>query len=183
MKRQQGITLVEILVVISILIILTTILLPVAKGVKARAKVSSSQARLRQIYVAASLYQQDWSTGVSVGNASQLGLPTFSGWVQNWLDLDDEVRKSPCQGMNPYRGHYTYLWAPDDAKIWVEFLEDYGDQMYMVQDRACNDSNVEVSLNVSHKFGLAVFMNGSIKVKSGIGDWGDPRWWGATKGE
>lgn len=104
MKRRLGITLVEVLMVISIVVILAAILLPVARGVKVQAKVTSSQSQLRQIFVAATLYQQDWSTGVSIGNASQLGLPTFSGWVQNWLGLEEELRKSPCRRNEPISG-------------------------------------------------------------------------------
>ncbi|HET6387375.1 MAG TPA: prepilin-type N-terminal cleavage/methylation domain-containing protein [Armatimonadota bacterium] len=59
-SRKQGFTLIEILVVITIISILAAILLPVFSAVRARARSASCISNLRQIGAALSIYQQDY---------------------------------------------------------------------------------------------------------------------------
>lgn len=59
--RSNGFTLLELLVVISIIALLLAILLPVLRGARERAKVVQCGFNLRQIGIVMHVYQEDWN--------------------------------------------------------------------------------------------------------------------------
>jgi type II secretory pathway pseudopilin PulG len=182
MKRQRriGFSLVEIVIVVSIIVILVAILSPVFARAKMAAKETSSKGRLRQIYVYATLYRQDWDTGIRKGMASEMGLPTFEGYVVNWMEMPKEMYKTPCAGMSSYKSYSNYLWAPDDSVAWKQLIEKYGNSVFIVQDRGCNSSEIDTDLQFSHKVGIVVNFDGAISTRRGVGSWELPEWWGAV---
>ncbi|HLI48965.1 MAG TPA: type II secretion system protein [Chthonomonas sp.] len=79
MKRSEGFTLIEILLVVAILAVLAGILLAVLGPVRERARQNTCVSNLHQIGIALTLYRQDWdgadaTRGVPMTSA-QLGLP------------------------------------------------------------------------------------------------------------
>lgn len=58
-KRQVGITLIEIMVVVAIILFIIALLLPIFSSVRAKARQSNCASNLRQIYVAWKIYLED----------------------------------------------------------------------------------------------------------------------------
>jgi len=59
-RRDEGFTLIELLVVVAIIIILAAILFPVFAKARERAMQTTCASNLRQLGVAAEMYQNDW---------------------------------------------------------------------------------------------------------------------------
>lgn len=180
MKRNRGFSLVEIVIVVSIIVILVALVSPVFARAKTAAKETNSKGRLRQIFVTVALYREEWDTGIRQGLASEMGYPTFAGYVQNWMQMSKELYRSPCAGMHSYRAYDNYLWAPDDEPAWKALVEKFGNSMPLLQDRACNSAELNLDAPFSAKTGVAVNIDGAIFTRRSVGNWDRPEWWGAV---
>ena len=176
--KKFGFTLVEVLVSISIVIILVAIMTPALVGAKLWVKITVSKSNLRQVFLAAKLYQQDWDEKVEYGPASQMGLPTFAGWYGNVMNLDEDLRRSPCRSPNSDRyGWSAYMWAPDDSEGWIELVKKREGGAILTVDMACNDLSGPIRSEWIQKRGIAVTVDGTILTKFKAGEWSNPNWW------
>ena len=60
MRRKKGFTIIELLVVISVILILAAIITPAVHKAKAKARRVQCLANIRQVGQAALMYSQDW---------------------------------------------------------------------------------------------------------------------------
>jgi len=74
MRHQRGFTLVEIVVVISIVVLVAALTWPVFRKAKAQALEASSISNMRQLHVAIGVYRSDYE-GVEYGSMEDMGLP------------------------------------------------------------------------------------------------------------
>ncbi|MHC4217514.1 MAG: type II secretion system protein [Planctomycetota bacterium] len=86
MKRQQskGFTIIELLVVVSIIALLVGILLPAIGKARDNARVNTSKSNLRQIGIAHKVYAADWADRHFTLMRDNLGL--YGGDVQRYND-------------------------------------------------------------------------------------------------
>jgi prepilin-type N-terminal cleavage/methylation domain-containing protein/prepilin-type processing-associated H-X9-DG protein len=116
--RRSGFTLIELLVVIAIIAILASILLPVLAAASLRAKNLQCINNIRQITLAAKLYQTDYNSGIAYGSTESGSL-----WMQTLITYQgnvDAVRLCPlASDTNTLSGNYsTSPEAGDAAHPW-----------------------------------------------------------------
>ena len=92
MKKQKAFTLVELLVVISIIAMLLSIMMPALRKVRGQAHSVVCRSNLKQIVLAASLWSQDndgWSLPESWHFAAEHDSPGMLGYFLAMSDDDD----------------------------------------------------------------------------------------------
>ncbi len=174
---RRGWTLVELLAVLAIVAVLCAILWPVAASAKQSAKVASSVSRLRQIHLAAVLYQQDWGARHDYGTAEDMGLPSLSQIGENRLGLSLEFWHSPCSDTRPSDPRLDYTWAPDEVEEWVEFVSRLKEKALLSTDMTCNERDLPADSRWVRRRGLGVTFGGSLIRRFRDGDFRDPQWW------
>ncbi|MCC7229420.1 MAG: prepilin-type N-terminal cleavage/methylation domain-containing protein [Fimbriimonadaceae bacterium] len=75
--RRNAWTLVEVIVVISIIAVLAALSYPVFVAVKAKANETTCMSNLHQLQMAVALYREDYGSGTA-GTPEQMGLPPNS---------------------------------------------------------------------------------------------------------
>lgn len=96
-RRFAAITLLEVLVAIGVVAILAAILIPVMRGVKARAERIQCTANLRSLYVGADAYLQEHNAWPQI--RSESGSDSETTYAQQWV-----------AALGPYQVH---------AKTWI----------------------------------------------------------------
>ncbi len=86
--RQAAFSLIELLIVVTIIMILAGLLLPALRGVRERAKAISCMANLRDIGVSLLLYEQDYN-GFPAGQKTVWGLGGMQGSILSGGCCDD----------------------------------------------------------------------------------------------
>jgi len=100
--KNKAFTLVEILVVVGVLLILVAIIFPLMASSKDRAREATESARLRQIYVALTLYEQEHDDKVA---SSLLKLaPRY--FKESYLAFPGEHREG-----NPSQSYPAHPWV------------------------------------------------------------------------
>ena len=100
MKKQKGLTMMEVLIVLVIVAILTAILTPVFSKIKRTLQIHSSEVSLKNLHLILSIYRQEYDGEgfIRYGLPNSyygLGLPTSTTtWTS--MGVKDEVFISPC---------------------------------------------------------------------------------------
>jgi prepilin-type N-terminal cleavage/methylation domain-containing protein len=181
MRRQAGLTLVEILSVIVILSIMTATLQPVLSQAMMKAKMSSSGQRLRQLHLLTLLYQADQNASADHGNPEEMGLPWDVDRVKGYapygtvsitskliLQVAPSIEKaSPC-GYKPNGKHTSegIHYMPRIVLDWLTGSEWYGQNVILWVDPNCNSENVDLEDNFSGVRALGISLGGSLSIKS-----------------
>jgi prepilin-type N-terminal cleavage/methylation domain-containing protein/prepilin-type processing-associated H-X9-DG protein len=122
-RRTDGFTLLELLIVVSIIALLAAILFPAFSRARENARRSSCQSNLKQIGLAMAQYTQDYDERMIGVRTGGFGTPGFS-WtalVQPYLKSRQVLLCSSKNGVDtsatPIISSYTYNWwvAQDTA--------------------------------------------------------------------
>lgn len=184
MKRNLGVTLIEMLICISILLLVAAISYPAFLSAKMSAKISSSKSLLYQHFLAISLYQSDLG-GSDFGMPSDMGLPCFD--AQGSLDyavrsLPPSAKHSPC-GTPRSDGIPTIWWLiyrPFDEKNWLASLQKAGGNIRLVYDIDCDFPGISSSDEYVKHRAFAVSLNGTILSKVNVGNPTSATFWGES---
>ena len=106
-STQKGFTLVELMVVIGIIGILSTVLMVSFTGIRARNRDVERKSNLKDIQFALELYRTD-------KGGYPIGAGTFSGCGEAWTVTEGTstityMSKIPCDPLKPTDGIYLYL--------------------------------------------------------------------------
>ena len=173
MLRKRAYSLIEVLVVIAILLIVAAIVAPVYAGAKKAAKISATISNLKQLHMAALLYQTESGAPGSYGPLSVSGLPA-SGDMRAYLQLF----KSPC-GRHPsdFTDYATVYYPGLRPDRYDEDAARFQENLIVVLDMQCSDPTVDLYQPLDPKFGLGILLSGALIRKTDTGDFLDPGWW------
>ena len=102
LSSNRAFTLVELLIVIAIITILSSILLPALTKARDKAKQSSCMSNLKQIGLALMMYTQDYNEMFSYPGPTGWNIEVDSGYIKN-----TKVLRCPSAGKhNNYAGNY-----------------------------------------------------------------------------
>jgi prepilin-type N-terminal cleavage/methylation domain-containing protein len=181
----SGVTLVELLAVIAIVVVLAALFYPVLAGARGEAHKTVCISNLRQLSTAISLYRgQHGGDAVTFGDLYSMGLPP----PRNLTDALASTRSLwKCDGPSRRAGHvesgfsYTYIPAPPGERIgattWAEYVQTEGEAALLFTDLYHSPAGTDLSSPVSVKRGIAVTLAGNIVRKTKAGLPGDFDWW------
>ncbi len=141
---KKGISLVEVLIVISIISVLVAILFPVYASAKRSAKVIRSKSNMHQIWAAVSLYREEYDNIQGPGDyLAGLGLPPGAHVLVRMNRLPKEVLHTGGVDFGVLGGD-VYSWMPpveDLANIfslWRNHYANVGEHAIMQLDETQN---------------------------------------------
>ncbi len=177
----KGITLIETVVSVAIILVVMAIVSPVLASAKRRSQITSSIGRLRQLHMATMIYQGDHEPVAAYGTATQMGLPTLEYVARTRLGFTDrKFWSSPCgwnPNVTPWPSASSYEYRPDDDEEFAEYARTYGDKLLLFKDLHCDDTWKPIrAIHVSHR-GLGVLLNGKVVNKYAQGDVYADNWW------
>lgn len=108
MKQMKGLTLVELLIVISIMLILTGVLLPNLSDTRKQARDRKRLADMRAIQTALQLYKNDQADGAD--NYPDTLPDPGEGWSSNGVTYMKEIPKDPLDDTDS-GSEFTYHYS------------------------------------------------------------------------
>ena len=111
----HGFTLVELLVVISIIALLISVLLPALQGARDAARAAKCMSNERQIGIAFANYLQEWDYTYPYANQSQVD-------TVNWNTKNTDQARSWNRAMAPYLGDYGQFTSSGTHGLIAEVL-------------------------------------------------------------
>ena len=174
MKRKQGLSMVEIIVVMFILGTLTAILLPVISKAKKSAKITQAASNLKQIAVAAQLYRADYDNGLPEKGAVPGCLPDYFTYYASptspadAFGVDKQLFFSPCgrhpeTGSSPGLSDLTYYPSSIESEDWPSYYARNLDSSIFIVDKNCGDHSAPLHNNFYTQFQLGARIDGSVK--------------------
>jgi prepilin-type N-terminal cleavage/methylation domain-containing protein len=170
--RKSAFTLIEILVVVSIVALLGALIFPVFGRAKEGAHETSCESNLKQVDLALQLYRTEWD-GQDNGTAAQMGLPMY---------VMDSTASLKCSS-NPHPENWPYVmfWqgyvVSDPQGIWLGLVSKYGMASPMVVDANHNDPDIPMFSPYFKRFGIVLYLNDSVHKLSRAGDVQSPYTW------
>jgi type II secretory pathway pseudopilin PulG len=183
MERKRGITLIETLISVAIIIILAGSVAVVATSVKRSARQTKSISDMRQIFLAVEMYKADYDIkGPTPGD----GLPVASGgtsvpWYRTFGTPSDLWIGCGDHPFAPASHSVTYFFVPIGAP-YAQWSQQWNDGLPLVFDLSCSPSSVHLDNNFERRFGLAVTVSGSAIRKWNTGSPFDPSFWSEPPG-
>lgn len=184
-RRRLAITLVEVLISLSIVLILAALTLPVVVSAKAKAGETNCVTQLRQIYIATALYQADWGSEL-LGRTYEMGLPP----TPSALSIPSGFRS--CSGRNPTSclpGGLQRWYPPPPAPIlamtveeveelqqeWLGHLRRYGERTVFYSDQGHQFACPVTGLAVQRALGID--LGGGLRWRRWRGNPNEQEWW------
>ena len=173
----RGFTLIEVIVVLSILSVLVALLLPVLSRARDAARVAQAASNLHQIGVALELYRSDNDGEVMYGRAYEMGLPTelslYGGPVvpEMLIGGTNGLWSSPCgqhSDTPPAESTGTnlgYFPSDLDEEPWRAYVEAKGGTAIVAADSNCNPADVPLSAAFYKKLHLGLGLDGHVEKK------------------
>ena len=166
-REKFGISILELLVVISILIFLFAILSPTLSAARRNAQITSSSLRLKQLHQLIELYSIDYDLD-RVPNDR----PSYAGLYSEIVRSDNQMLVSP-RGITPvdkediYRiSSYAYYVEP---LVPQEYFLKYPDTSMLFFDPDCNEPGV-FSSPFTTKLALGIRRSGELIRRRCAGD-------------
>ena len=182
---RKGFTLLEVLVVMSIMSILFAILLPAFRAAHESAERSVTMANMRQLYAGLALYRSDFDDGI-YGDAVRMGLPPDLRTLGLSEGLPVTLFHSGCPSVRaPFlpQALFRQMWHEDgDAteQDWAPYVQRYQGNAALIGDINCDfRDRFYVNPLVAHR-GIAVYEDGHVATIVRTGSTFPYEWWTLT---
>lgn len=185
LRSVRGLTMVEAIVVVAIILLVSAIATPIVNSVRHRSHVTASNSNMRQLFLSLQMYRQDHDGNDASFEFYTLGLPPDRYFIRTWFPKELELWRSPC-GLNsnlfslpPMQwlpGHITYSAKYYEPALGIEpvanYLRTYRENSVVFLDPNCNDfpaSKGDLIDPYREKRIVAVLLSGQVinKVKKG----------------
>jgi prepilin-type N-terminal cleavage/methylation domain-containing protein len=178
--KARGLTLVEILVVVSIIAVLVALIFPIVASAKRGASEARCMSNLKQLHAAIEIYRNEWGGG-GYGNPASMGMPPNLLRVEKEQGLPSAIHQCregalPGQSFGVYVYFAMYLSDPNANKDWIEQTQRYGEDAILIADGNHNPNPMRMSPYFP-VFGIGVRLNGSAERKRGMGSPRDTGFW------
>ncbi len=172
--KQRGFSLMEVLVVISIILFLAALSFPAFARAKESANVRSSLSRLQQFHRAVTIYMIDHEDA-----PIPYHIPPPDYVFSGKMGLSREFFISPC-GWKPNlyvdgQNEFSYVYHHRENTP-VAYFQEFRENALLMTDGDCNPPGVFYS-PYTIKRGLAVTEGGRLLNHNKGGDTSDVRWW------
>lgn len=187
MKNRKGVTIAEVIICVSIVLLLAAILTPVLANAKKDAKRVGAATNLRQLYNVLQIYRADYNgSDVSYNSTYAMGLPPSDYYLFEWVTKDAAIFKSPCgpneefleQALVNLDGYSTYsagycddkFQASDTTNSWLkDHIRNYQENAVVFHDVWCNDPGTKMSSPYVSKRIISILMSGQLLNKMRTG--------------
>jgi prepilin-type N-terminal cleavage/methylation domain-containing protein len=167
-KKRQAFTLLELIAVMAIIALLSVIITPVYQRAILSAKTTAEVQRMRQIYTALSLYQDQWGFK-GYDNEPAVGMPDLA--VFNSM-FPDSFYVGPC-GYTPSfdpNGNGKSFYYSGPYETGMRLYQMYRQNSLLVADFQCNTGDTDVSDLFVYKRVLGVLISGQLTNRWRSGD-------------
>ncbi|MFM9874653.1 MAG: type II secretion system protein [Fimbriimonadaceae bacterium] len=179
--RKLGITIVELLTVIGVVLILAAIFAPVMIRAKEASKETQSKLQLKQLALSLNLYREQQSIANSQGDSFEMGLPPAP--QNDHLTLLNTLQ--PPNNSHPDvkilgKSYKCNFGDPGTAMggFWKQLSRAEGEGSVVFIDPYFNPTDVSlISGDRYIRKLIAVRLDTAIVVKHKAGDWTIPTWW------
>jgi prepilin-type N-terminal cleavage/methylation domain-containing protein len=179
MKNESGFSLVEVIVVVTIVVIVAAISYPVFSRAKEKSIEAKSISNMRQLHLAIEMYRSEYG-GIPYGTLEAMGLPDSP--TEKWLGSSVDALRPPT---NPAS---TYLYYPVASRFdrrsptWEQYVVEHTDATVLLADVYFNPSepkgtypSYQMNPDVE-KYLIGITLGGSIRKKRSSGSL-DMKWW------
>lgn len=184
MKRRNAFTIVEVLVVVSILAVIAGLLLPVFASAKKAAQETRCMGNLHQLQLALLQYRSSNNGDGKFGPGDQMGLPPRTADDFALLGLPIEVYhcNAPPNLMGPRQA--IYYWLFDDRAAgtvldgdWADYVRKNEENSVIIADVNHGDRSLPIMSPYTPHRAIAVRLSGQVFRFTKVGDWGDYAFW------
>lgn len=175
-KHCRGLSLLEILVAVGVVMILVSLLLPVIANARQEAYRTRSLTNLRQIYLGLMLYREDADAKADFGAAIDMGLPEALMSSEVYLKVvpSKQVWRSPCcchkdssSGHPDYVRYKTDYWeAFHTQDTWATYSTKWLGDAVLVGDYHCNERDLDLYSPWAPVRGLGVRLSGKAETRN-----------------
>ncbi len=178
---RRAYTIVELLVVTSIILLLLSLLVPVIASARRQARITSSVGNLRQLHSSCLLYVEDF--GATPGLI--VDLPPDGLSVKNALHLPTQLFHTGGTGLDPenrssdvYRWYFSTLRTPNQLEAWRDFvLRSNSDPVIISDDTQSEVNEGDAEGLYEPRLSIGVRYNGSIERRRRTGMLGSYDFW------
>jgi|GEM_PF-1200420 len=192
--KVRGFTLLEIVMVMSILALLAALLYPVFQQGKKQAYKTSCQTNLHQAWLAIALYQQNNDGDAIYGTDYEMGLPPrfYGTTISNTTDDDIasllNIKSLHCHFYPSrfstsgkyfdYNFMYQDPWQQANGQNnWEAYSRKFQANSILLTDENHNDANIPLFSPNFPKLGFGVNVGGELITKNKPGDMDILTWW------
>ena len=176
MRYRRGFSLLELLVVISVILVLAAVLYPVFGSAKEAAKQTKCISNLHQLALAVQMYRTQSGAESEAGDVYAMGLPPQP--IHASLPISRQLGQ--CAGPNrmpllaPTGFPYWYTVPPPgqmtaDGLTWGDYVSKVGDQAILFMDTNHNPAGTSIDATSVTKRVIAACLDGHVvdRVKAG----------------
>jgi type II secretory pathway pseudopilin PulG len=178
---RSGVTVVELVIVVSMLLILVAVMLPVLRSARERSKEVACTSNLMQIHAAIAVYQNEFDGDGRYGTLEEMGLPPDLGALHPSYLPSRSTYACLVGRLDGAAAVYTRMFhgADIDAQIprWPDYAREYLDEAILVADLNHDREARHIASPYLDHRGIGLYLGGHARTVVKQGDPTMRLWW------